>query len=104
MSYLPDRDVDPPFELRREMAPAPDARQSGPRLQRRPPDWRPQGVAVYARPGEHPASLVRRFATAVMREGVLSDARRHDTFMPPGQRRRIKRMRAAARRRKQGAR
>lgn len=98
MSYLPDFDT--PFELRREQRPVPGARATAPRLRRRPVDWQPGGVAVYARDGEPAEKLIRRFANVVMRESVLSDARRHAHAVRPGEQRRLKRARAAARRRK----
>lgn len=104
MTHLPpDCDFDVPIDIRREQRPAPDAAHALTYQRRaRPEGWRPGGVVVHARPGEHAAKLIRRFVTMVMREGVLVDARRREHAIRPGERRRVKRARAAARRRKAG--
>lgn len=100
MTHLPDCDFDAPLELRREMRPAPGYHAPAMHRPPRPPDWRPRGVVVFAREGEHPDKLIRRFARMVSNEGILADVRRHARADRPGQRRRLKRLRAAQRRRK----
>ena len=53
---------------------------------------------VIARPGEGIESLLRRFKKIAQRNGALADARRHESFVPRGSRRRRKS--AAARKRR----
>lgn len=55
------------------------------------------GVRVTPEPFESIDSVARRFKKAVERNGVLNDARRHEYFVSPSERRRLKRF--AARRR-----
>lgn len=61
-------------------------------------------MQVTARPGEAFDSLLRRFKSAVEREGILGDYKRHQTFMSRGEKARAKLKRAERKRRTRMAR
>jgi ribosomal protein S21 len=56
------------------------------------------GVKIEPYPAETIAGLVRRFKKATQRGNILTDARRHEHFIPKSERRRIKSRKARARR------
>jgi ribosomal protein S21 len=55
-------------------------------------------VEVRTRPGEAFEGLLRRFKQAVERSGLLGDYRRHQTFLSPGEKQRLKVKRAERKR------
>jgi ribosomal protein S21 len=55
------------------------------------------GIKVVPDPFEHIDRIVRRFKTVVGKGLILSDARRHEYFVPKGERRRKKSRRARKR-------
>jgi small subunit ribosomal protein S21 len=56
------------------------------------------GVKIEVYPFEHIDSIARRFKKATQRSEILTDARRHQHFVPKSERRRIKSMKARKRR------
>ena len=61
-------------------------------------------MEIRTRPGEAFESLFRRFKQAVERGGILGDFKRHQTFMSPGEKQRMKIKRAERKRRTRMAR
>lgn len=60
-------------------------------------------MAVKARPGETVDSLLRRFKKDVLKSEVLKDLRKHEFYIPPSEKRRIKSAEAQKRARKKAA-
>jgi small subunit ribosomal protein S21 len=59
------------------------------------------GLSVAAFPGEHIDSLLRRFKKTCDKNNIGYDARRHEVFIRPSERRRQKSLAARRRQRKQ---
>lgn len=55
-------------------------------------------MEIRARPGEAFESLLRRFKQGVERSGILGDYKRHQTFLSPGEKQRMKIKRAERKR------
>ena len=55
-------------------------------------------MEVRTRPGEAFEALLRRFKQAVERSGILGDYKRHQTFLSPGEKQRLKVKRAERKR------
>jgi ribosomal protein S21 len=66
--------------------------------------FRPHGgvVVVPEFPGEHIDSMLRRFKKVAQKAGVITDWRRHESFMSKPERLRLKRAVAQRRRNKAG--
>lgn len=47
-------------------------------------------MAVKARPGENLDSMLRRFKKEVSKSGILQDVRKHEYYVAPSEKRRIK--------------
>lgn len=47
-------------------------------------------MAVKARPGETLDSLLRRFKKEVVKNGILQDLKKHEYYVAPSEKRRIK--------------
>lgn len=47
-------------------------------------------MAVKARPGETLDSMLKRFKKEVVKGDILKDLRKHEFYVPPSERRRIK--------------
>ena len=60
-------------------------------------------MAVKARPGETVDSLLRRFKKDVLKSEVLKDLRKHEFYIPPSEKRRIKSAEAQKRAKKKAA-
>jgi small subunit ribosomal protein S21 len=56
------------------------------------------GAKIVREPFESIDSTLRRFKKAVQKAGILTDARRHQYFVPKSERRRIKSIKARTRR------
>ena len=55
-------------------------------------------MEIRTRPGEAFEGLLRRFKQAVERSGILGDYKRHQTFLSPGEKQRMKVKRAERKR------
>ena len=58
---------------------------------------------VKARPDESVDSMLKRFKRDVARSGILQDLRKHEFYIPPNEKRRIKQKAAEKRARKKAA-
>ena len=60
-------------------------------------------MAIKARPGETLDSMLKRFKKEVLKSEVLKDLRKHEYYVSPSQKRRIKSAEAQKRARKKAA-
>ena len=60
-------------------------------------------MAVKARPGETVDSLLRRFKKDVLKSEVLKDLRKHEYYIPPSEKKRIKSAEAQKRAKRKAA-
>ena len=57
-------------------------------------------MAIKARPGENLDSMLRRFKKEVVKGGILQDLRKHEYYVAPSEKRRIKSAQARKRAKK----